>query len=127
MQKKITMREIMVAEPVLARLMQVKCKFTTSLAISKLIKNIEVEAKALAEEKLRLFKLYGVEKEDGGILIEDPQNQKKFYDELEEVLKTEIKASFEPIPHSLMESIDITPSEILMLSPFLSDSESNPE
>lgn len=122
----VTIAELINSIETLRKLASKDFKAKLAWTIARLLKAVEAETQSFNETRMTLIKKYG-EKDENGELITDEkgncnisiESTNAFNKELNELLSTQVDINANKINIKLLENVDFTPSEMVMLEPFI--------
>ena len=122
----VKISELLNSTETLQKLSQKDFKAKLAWSIARLLKAAETEIQSFNDTRMNLIKKYG-EKDESGELITDekgnckiePNAIESFSNELNELLNTEVEINVNKIKVDQLEEVDFTPSEIVILEPFI--------
>jgi len=115
---KITVGEIVQNIQVLNKFLSKELPIQKAFKLSRALKKIDPELKAFEEQRLKLVKKYGEEKE--GQIIVSQINIQKFQEEVDPLLRLELEMDIDPI--SVKEIDDkFSPVELQAIDKFLKE------
>lgn len=93
--------------------------------IARLIRELDKESSTFDESRLRIIDKYAEHEENGeykqtpeGNVLIQPDQIEACNQEMSELLNTEIEINADPININMIESIELTPAQMLSLEPF---------
>jgi len=123
----VKISELLDSTETLQKLAKKDFKAKLAWSIARLLKAAEKEIQEFNETRMNLIKKYGEKNENGELVTDDKGNCKidsdsmnEFTNELNELLKTEVEINANPIDIALLEDINFTPSDMVILEPFIS-------
>lgn len=103
------------------KIMNGQINFKLAYRLTKIMKKIEGELAAAQSGIKVLFEKYGEKDDKGGTQIK-PENLEVFQKESAELMEQEVKIDFEPIPISILETLDkVEPQALFLLIPFVDE------
>lgn len=112
---KITLAEIKALEPSLAKIFDKDLNITVAYRLSSLLAKLAEEMKRFEENRVKLVKKHGTQKEDTVQFEVPPEKTKEFYEELNALLQIEVKIDFEPIPLKDLGDITLSATDVMKL------------
>lgn len=125
---KIKLKEIVNSSEVLRKLAGESLRGRVAFQISKLLKKLEEELELFNKTRLEIIKKYGEKDENGELKIDEngniqikKENTSIFNQEIVDLLDQEIEVNANLIALDDLENINFTPSEIIILMPFIQE------
>ena len=123
---KVKLSDLLNSTETLQELSKKDFKAKLAWSIARLLKAAEVEIQNFNDTRMNLIRKYG-EKDENGELISDEGGNCKiekdkvevFTNELNELINTEIEINANKIKIELFENTEFTPSEMIVLEPFI--------
>ena len=115
-----TLGELKTAEQPLTKLAEEKVHARASILVARLVKKVAMELSLLEEQRIKLVKELGEEKE-GSFLVPEgrvPEFQAKFL----EMLGVSVTLDCEPLTESIFEGVSVSARDLLLLGPLSTDS-----
>lgn len=112
----VTLGNIATADAVLAKLSKCDMNAASAFKLSRIINSLTPELEQLKKQNNVLVSKY-TEEVDGKKIL--PNDNQDFWNEIGELLKTEIELSIEPITLKDIENLSLSPVDIASLGPFL--------
>ena len=110
----------------LQKLSQKDFKAKLAWTIARLLKSAEGEIQSFNDTRMNLIKKYGEKDENGELITDDKGNCKiennsmdEFSKELNELIDTTVEINANKIKMELLEDLDFTPSDMVILEPFV--------
>ena len=117
---KLKLSDISLMSPALTNLIKqedVKLPVRTSFKLSKIIKTLSNELSSVEETKIKLFKKYGSQNEDGQLqILPETEEHENFIRELGELMSEEVDLDIKPISIDDLGDINISVKDMLALS-----------
>ena len=124
---KITRDRLLASQPGIKLLSNMKAPIAISFRVNKLIKEIGVALKETEEIRQQILEKYGTKDESGKLVVNaegyveiSDANREAFNNEFAILLQEECELSSDPIPVSLLPDLQLTPTELSLIAPFLS-------
>lgn len=128
---KITINQLLAAEPVLNKLASAECETATmAYSLAKIMKNISEELSLINQARNQLAQKYGerdeqgelkLNKQTGTIPIEESKQQ-DYVQEVNELLKQECEINIQPLPLDAIGkeiNIKLSANSLLAIEPFI--------
>lgn len=121
-----TVASLITIKPILQQLANVEMAAKDSFAVLRVLKVIEKEYESIETTQRKLIDAYGEKNEDGnykfddngGIVIKKDDIQ-VFTNEMEGLLKTEVALDIKPIKLSILDKMELTPSQLWKMEEFI--------
>ena len=110
--------QIQRAKGAIARVMTTEVPFKTAYRLMRIGKKLESELKTLEEARIKLVKELGV-KDDKGNHTVPKENMEAFVKQHDETMQVEVTIDVDLIPHSALELMKITASDLIEMEPFI--------
>lgn len=123
----LTIYEMINAEPVLNKLLNVSFNGKKAFVISRLLKQIADEEKMYNEARVEILKKYADKDENGNpIVVNDDismttEARECAVKEIEELLSTKIQINSNKIPLEWLEDVEMTPLEAINWTAFIEE------
>lgn len=124
----ITLRELVDSSEIMKKLAQKSLKGKTAYYIARLLREIDKELTLFNETRGNLIKKYGEKDENGELKIDEngnckflPEEMDKFYSEMNDILNDIIELNVNKIELNDLENLDFTPTEMILLEPFIEE------
>lgn len=104
-----------------------KIKGATAYKVGKLLKRLEEEFGYFNDARMGLINQYAVKDEEGNPIVEDGNYQinkefiNEFNEETNKLLQTEVSIDVAPIFVDDLSEVEITPQDMLLIEPFLTE------
>lgn len=118
MNEAITLQDVFNAVPVAQKVSNMQLPVKTAYRLSKLLKKIHAEYKAIEEKRMALFKKWGVENADKTYTV-PKEKADEFHKEMDELLASPSDIQFQPVTVAMFEGTNLTASDIINLGPFI--------
>ncbi len=122
----VKISELLNSTETLQKLSQKDFKAKLAWSIARLLKAAEAEIQSFNDTRMNLIRKYGEKDENGELITDEKGNCKieqnaieSFSNELNELLNTEVEINANKIKVDQLEEVDFTPSEIVILEPFI--------
>jgi hypothetical protein len=116
-----TAGKLKVAEDAIARLTQASLPAKAAYHICKLARLASQEMKFFEEQRVKLVQELGTVHENGTTTVDDPEKLKAFQDKYTELTELNVEIDWFPITISMLETVQITPGDLMALGPLLED------
>lgn len=124
----ITLKEIVDSAETMRKLSQESLKGKTAYHIARLLREIDKELTLFNETRGNLIKKYGDKDENGELKVDEngicqftSEEMEKFYSEMNDILNNIIELNANKITLDELEELDFTPSEMIILEPFIEE------
>lgn len=124
----VKLEHIINGAEVLRGLASKQLKGKTAYKVSRLLRELEKEFQLFNDTRTELIKKYGATDENGELKINEngdytivQEHIQDFYEEINELLKSEVEIAVEKIPLDDIGDLEFTPSEMLTLEPFIEE------
>lgn len=117
---KITLEKLLGSADALKNLFNSEVPVTMAFKLSKTIKDAEENIKLFEESRLKLLKQYGEETSEDSYKISE-ENAPLIQKELDELLKTEVELTAEPLSVDKLGDIKMTSADVYALSWLFTD------
>lgn len=118
MNEAITLQEVFNAVPVAQKISNMQLPVKTAYRLSKLLKKIHAEYKAIEERRMSLFKKFGTENPDKSYTVPKEKSD-EFHKEMDTLLEGPSDIQFQPVTIGMFEGTNLTASDIINLGPFI--------
>lgn len=113
---KITLGQMVQSVESLQKLFNEPLPIKTTFKLKKITQEIDNNLKIYDDSRNSLLKKYGkADKENEGMFIIDPKNQKALDKEHTELTEMEVSLSFEPISSSILGKIQLSSKDLVLL------------
>ena len=123
---KVKIADIINGTEVLRKLAQADFKAKTAWQIARLLKSTEAEIQGFQEARNTLVNKYGEKNENGDLVVDEsnnykfaPENLEAFVNEFNDLVESEVEINATKLKIEQLESADFTPSEMVLLEPFV--------
>lgn len=121
---KILLGDLKKAEPALAKVLDAEMPFKTAYRLKKLASQVAAELMHVEKERGELVKKHGTKNAQGAISV-PKENLDAFMIEWNMVLDTDVEFNADLIPLAALEMVPVSPSDLMVLEPFLEVEQSN--
>lgn len=124
---KVNINTLMSIKPILQELANIKMPAKQSFKILRTLKAVDAEYASIEEIQRNMVTNYGKKDENGEFML-DPENrgyliaeeyQDKVAKELEELMVSEIELDCDKINMNMFDNINLSPSQLLAIEPFI--------
>ena len=122
----VTVNEILNVIPILRELNTKTFKGTIAFKLARLSRELDKERILFEEHQKKLIDKYGLKDEKGNFVTSDDGSFKLKEEKIEEcktemfnLLSTQLEINADKIPDSILEEVEITPSQALVLYTFI--------
>ena len=112
------MGAIVASVPIMRKIANKTMDGKTALRIARLLRELDKESQVFQETRTRLLQMYGEVVQDNQIRIPN-EKMMQFNKEMQEALNVEIEVNAEPLSEEFVEKMEITPTEVSVLMPFI--------
>jgi len=107
--------ELINSTEALSRLMQQPMKAKASFRLAKTVKQVQPHIEAFEETRTKIVEQYGKKNGEGFVIDPESKGWKKYVNELEDVLKEEIKLNVKKITLASIAQAEITAADAIIL------------
>lgn len=124
---KVNINTLMSIKPILQELANIKMPAKQSFKILRTLKAVDAEYASIEEIQRNMVANYGKKDENGEFML-DPENrgyliadehQNQVAKELEELMASEIELDCDKINMNVFDNINLSPSQLLAIEPFI--------
>lgn len=108
---KVKLVDVYNSVPVMNKILETPLPASVSFQLSKLLKTLNEEMKAIEEQRIKLVEKYGVKTENNEMTVSEEKKQ-EFLKEFGELLSTEVEITWEPLSSSKFDALQLSVNEM---------------
>lgn len=120
-------RDIVNSVPVFEQIVEHEINGKIAFKIARLVRELDKELKLFHEERTKIIQRYAKRDENNKIITEnenvmiDEDQIENCNKEIQDLLNTEVEINADKIPIDVLETLSISPQQILLIDSFLSE------
>lgn len=108
---KVKLVDVYNSVPVMNKILETPLPASISFQLSKLLKTLNEEMRAIEEHRIKLVEKYGVKGDSQEMTVAEDKKQ-EFLKEFGELLNTEVEVTWEPLSASKFDALQLSVNEM---------------